>query len=402
VKDRGARSSLAGRLLGGGEPFRLFFPAGLLASLVGAALWPLHFAGIGAVYPGPGHARIMLFSFFGAFVVGFLGTAGPRMLEAKPLRGWEVGLLLLGWLGAFASYATGRLGAGDAAVLATAAGAGAMAAARIRARRSLPPPTFGLVVLGLFAAVGGLALQMGAESGLVPGPATAYQAGKLWLQEGFLVLMILGVAPFFFPRFGGRGLPQGFWKEGPAWRRAAAGWAFLGAGYLALLSLEAIWPELGRMWRMGRVAIVVGYAWRRIPFRFPAASTGSLGRIVQVALLLGLAGLAVPVAYPEHGVAWFHLLGGGGYGLVTLSVGTWVCFGHAGRVELGLARSPLLWTATGLLLLSLATRVYAELDRAIWDSHVAYAGAAWAAGAALWAAKILPWAWEREKGGGGN
>jgi uncharacterized protein involved in response to NO len=63
----------------GTEPFRLFFPAGVLAGLLGVALWPLHFGGYVAFYPGQVHARLMAFGFFGAFILGFLGTALPRM-----------------------------------------------------------------------------------------------------------------------------------------------------------------------------------------------------------------------------------------------------------------------------------------------------------------------------------
>ena len=69
-----------------GEPFRFFFPVGVLAGLVGAALWPLHFGGTYAPYPALAHARIMAEGFLGGFAFGFLGTALPRMLSAPPLR----------------------------------------------------------------------------------------------------------------------------------------------------------------------------------------------------------------------------------------------------------------------------------------------------------------------------
>ena len=36
----------------GKEPFRLFFPAGVLAGIVGVALWPMHFGGVVSFYPG--------------------------------------------------------------------------------------------------------------------------------------------------------------------------------------------------------------------------------------------------------------------------------------------------------------------------------------------------------------
>src|SRR5688500_12363253 len=42
----------------GKEPFRIFFPAGVLAGIVGVALWPLHFSGWVSNYPGQAHVRL--------------------------------------------------------------------------------------------------------------------------------------------------------------------------------------------------------------------------------------------------------------------------------------------------------------------------------------------------------
>src|SRR5947209_1426077 len=59
------------------EPFRLFFPLAVLAGMAGAALWPMHFAGLVEFYPGQSHARVMTYGFFTGFFIGFLGTALP-------------------------------------------------------------------------------------------------------------------------------------------------------------------------------------------------------------------------------------------------------------------------------------------------------------------------------------
>src|SRR6266571_3757319 len=74
----------------GRETFRIFFPTGVLAGVAGVALWPLHFTNVLEFYPGLGHARIMACGLFGAFILGFLGTAMPRMLSAKPLHALQV------------------------------------------------------------------------------------------------------------------------------------------------------------------------------------------------------------------------------------------------------------------------------------------------------------------------
>ena len=74
----------------GSEPYRIFFLSGILFSIAGVLMWPLFHKGQLGFYPGVSHARVMIQAFAGAFVVGFLGTAGPRMLSAPRLKPWEL------------------------------------------------------------------------------------------------------------------------------------------------------------------------------------------------------------------------------------------------------------------------------------------------------------------------
>ena len=99
------------------EPFRVFFPLGILAAVVGVALWPLHLWGIVPWYPGQTHARLMANGFFGGFIIGFLGTAMPRMLSTKPLKSIETGLLAVLYLALVASYSFAATVLGDALML---------------------------------------------------------------------------------------------------------------------------------------------------------------------------------------------------------------------------------------------------------------------------------------------
>src|SRR6188474_752538 len=75
------------------EPYRVFFFSGAVWSIIGVSLWPLFYSQHLGFYPGVVHARLMIEAFGGAFVVGFLGTAGPRMATAPKLTPLE-----LGWL----------------------------------------------------------------------------------------------------------------------------------------------------------------------------------------------------------------------------------------------------------------------------------------------------------------
>src|SRR5437762_472111 len=76
------------------EPFRIFFPLGLTSGVIGLGLWPLFFWGVFSIYPGIIHARLMIEGFMAAFIIGFLGTAGPRLLSAAHLTAAELGTML--------------------------------------------------------------------------------------------------------------------------------------------------------------------------------------------------------------------------------------------------------------------------------------------------------------------
>ena len=45
------------------EPFRVFFPFGMLAAIAGVMMWPLLYAGKLGFYPGEAHSRVMIEGF---------------------------------------------------------------------------------------------------------------------------------------------------------------------------------------------------------------------------------------------------------------------------------------------------------------------------------------------------
>ena len=80
------------------EPFRVFFPLAVLMGVLGVCMWPLYSFGGISFYPGMNHSRVMTFGFFGGFMMGFLFTSLPRLLDAKPLRKGELLFVLLLYL----------------------------------------------------------------------------------------------------------------------------------------------------------------------------------------------------------------------------------------------------------------------------------------------------------------
>jgi len=131
------------------EPFRVFFPAGVLLGLIGVSLWPLFYSGIGIPYPNGAHARLMIEGFMASFIFGFLGTAGPRLTSAPRFSLFELAAIFTLVLLAAGLHISGADRAGDFCFLLCLIVFTGALAKRFRQRKDSPPPNFVLVGLGL-------------------------------------------------------------------------------------------------------------------------------------------------------------------------------------------------------------------------------------------------------------
>ena len=179
------------------EPFRIFFPIGALLALLGVLLWPLYYAGALAEYPSIPHARLMIEGFMASFIIGFLGTAGPRITSAPHFTRMEVVVLVTLDLFAAGLHVGGSHRAADflfAFALATFA---FILGKRFAQRADSPPPNFVLVALGLLNGVIGALLLALYQDELYAAP---YRIGASLLEQGFVLLPILGVGPYLLAR----------------------------------------------------------------------------------------------------------------------------------------------------------------------------------------------------------
>ena len=180
------------------EPFRAFFPLGFSIAVVGVLLWPLFFWQVIPTYPGIMHARLMTEGFMSCFIFGFLGTAGPRVLSARHFSRGEVLRLVALIVAATAAHLVSRHAAGDALFLLALLLFARSLARRFLAREDSPPPNFALVGLGLLNGVVGAALVAFCET--TNRYPDLYRLGSSLLNVGFVLLPVLGVAPFFLRR----------------------------------------------------------------------------------------------------------------------------------------------------------------------------------------------------------
>lgn len=371
------------------EPYRLFFALGTAAGVVGVLLWPLHFMGWVSFYPGLAHAHLMGHAFFGAYIVGFLGTAFPRLLSVFHLTFVELFLLLGLHIGLLAAYSVDAVRIGDTLFAVELSLFVCALAVRFTRRKDLPPPAFVMVGSGMLCGLAGATL---AASNL--DPERFYELvslQKLLSYQGFILLPILGVSGFLIPRFFGMPSRDDFPEmvhPTPEWKRRA--WMAAGVALAIVISffLEAWgWVRPGPFVRFLVAAV---FCVVELPLFRALQVRNSFAWTLRLAFLFLLSGLALVALFPGYRVGLLHMTLAGGFGLITFTVGTRVVFGHSGHLES--LKGPNWWFLVVVICMSLGflTRISGDLWPATMQSHYTYGAILWTGGVVLWLLKIVP------------
>ncbi|MBC2593038.1 NnrS family protein [Ruficoccus amylovorans] len=379
------------RLVAEGEPYRLLFAVGTLLGVFGVSLWPAYAWGLVDGYPGQTHARIMIEGFLSCFVVGFLGTAFPRLLEVRRFS-LEESLTWAGiFTGASACHVMGKHLWGDYVfTLGMTLLLGSLWV-RFRSRRDTPPPGFVLVLLGMLCALSGGATLVVQQLAPDRVGAVTVLFFKTALNQGYLLLPVMGIGAFLIPRFFGLPNRQDF----PESLKLPRGWIpralfALLCGGLVLTSfyLEAIGEQ-----RFGfglRAFAVVLYFYRELPLHQAKFNQGALALAMRVALFSIPLGYAAMALWPARQAALIHVVFISGFSLLTFTVATRVALGHSGRSHLFKARLVPVYLLGGLLVLAMTTRVSADWLPLSRMNHIGYAAIVWMVGVGIWLCRFGP------------
>lgn len=369
------------------EPFRLFFPLGIIASIIGVLMWPAVFHGWIDFYPLEAHSRMMVLGFGGSFITGFLGTAGPRLLGNRP---WSVPEFLI--LVALALATIVFLTIDKIVIADRFAGAwmlsvlGFLMIRVFRGRNDIPPPGLPLAALGLAGAgISAILLSFHATLGTT-GELTIFL--RLLLFQGLLWLPILGVAPYLLPRFFGKKSPHSFEDSGTipeGWMRPFVESCIAGLLLLASFALEA-WGQ-GRSGMILRILVVAVHLTRSVPGLVSFSKVNALSLALRWVLPCSVLGWALGVVFPHLRVGTLHMMFIAGAGLLMICVATRVFLGHNERHDLLL--SPMRWfhLVWGLLLFTAGTRLTSEFIAKVRLTHFTYA-------ATLWVVILILWWWK--------
>ena len=180
------------------DPYRIFFPLGIVLGVMGVAIWPLYYFGVTANYSGRVHAFVQTDGFLYAFIAGFLLTAIPRFTgtDSPSLRTQYVLAAML-LLCAFA-FELWAFPVGNALFVAIHATVATLVIRRFRRRKHDPPETFSLIGLGMMAGALAAVVDFGVASSAIP--PSLDLLGRRLLSEGMVLLLVLGVGGFLDPR----------------------------------------------------------------------------------------------------------------------------------------------------------------------------------------------------------
>lgn len=362
------------------EPFRVFFVLGVLWSVAGVLLWPLWHLGRLTFYPGLVHARLMIECFGGALVAGFLGTAGPKLVSAPRLRGGEFPAMVMALMACGLAHLGLAMRLGDSCFLLLLGLLSASLLLRwLRFRSESPPPQMVLALTGLLCGMAGTLMWLWPA---LTGSSAAFRLAGLLVHEGFLLLPVLGVGSFLFPRMLG-GVSTEPIAPG-ARRRSLVRAMAVAAAVVGSFAWEAR-GHAGSASLLRAVAAGAYLGWE-VPWRRQrgAAPRGTLARGLCWALACGWTGTVVAGWFPAWRIGLSHLLYIGGFGLLMLIMASRVLCGHSGPPSAFSRRGRLPQVFVSAALLAAATRASADIWPRIARSHHIYAAILWTLVAILW------------------
>lgn len=380
-----------------GEPYRVFFPLALLAGVCGVLLWPLFYASqiswipnqlqLG-FYPNLAHSHLMIEGFVGGFAIGFVGTAGPKLLSSRPLHPAQLLTLLALHLTLCGFHLIGQTQAGDIGFAAMILVLLTSLLSRVRSAKQFPPP--GLLLAGLGLLAGALGALWMALVGL-QGDIHFYAFSQRLLYQGVILLPLMGIGGYIFPMI----LGTTNHHASLSGSRATRAWKFKAAEALTLgcLTLGTYWVEVhGNRPAMSLVRLLLCGFWltKECGWLQRDRAKGIMPFALRCGILSLLAGMLAVGITDRHSIALDHSLYIGGFGLITMIVATRVIYGHSGQGE-KFQRwiKPLGWTC-GLLLFTMLTRVSADFMPHIMLSHHVYAALLWVVVSAIWGIALLP------------
>lgn len=370
------------------EPYRLFFPLGIVFGMVGVGHWLFYSLGLQGHYSSLTHASIQMQGYILCFVFGFLMTSIPRFSGTPHATGIEILAVLVSLLGVmvFSSFQMWRLA--GVAFLGVMVVLLAFAGRRFGKRRGeggSPPLEFIWIFFAMILALTGSLFRISSQ---------LYPFSKPMLEQGFILPIVLGVGGFLAPRLMGLYRPtvevvcEGLEGMGKSKCKLRYFHLLFGCALVFSFFLEGMgWKSFA--YGLRAVVVTVVMAWTRA-WPLKPRSRDFYILLLWISMGMVVCGYWGTFIFPTFRIEMLHLVFLGGFSLMTFAIATMVVLSHAGEaMEL---RKPL-WILKVVLvsvLLSLVLRITARFFLGMYFYFVGGASVVWLVGALLWLCFILP------------
>lgn len=367
------------------EPYRIFFPLGILAGTIGASHWLLYSHGWIPRYSGLFHSSVQMKSYMFCFIIGFLLTSMPRFSGAPHATAWEFGSFLFIVLANLYFLIMENWVASEFCFTALLILLARFAMVRfMRKGNHLKPPTeFVWIPMAVLHGLAGSVLVLLSQFEI--GPSWLGKTGKTMSEQGFLIAIVVGVGGFLAPRlmgtftlikssqvqkkriylhlFAGFVLFASFWFEGLNWMRTAYFLRALVVSVELFLSRALPKPPL----------VSAFFAW-----------------ILWISMWMVFTGSWAVVFLMSQRTAILHVIFIGGYALMTFAIGTMVTLSHGG--ETPRLQKPLwiLWIVMIGMFFAVIFRIVSSYFPARFFDLLGIAASFWLAAGLSWFAFVLP------------
>jgi uncharacterized protein involved in response to NO len=361
------------------EPFRLFFPLGLLFGWFGVSHWIMYATGVASSYSGTMHANLQLECFEIAFAAGFLFTAIPKRTGGPPASIVTLLLAVVGLLTSAIANLEGRPAFATWGYLLALLTIVGFAVRRFSGARAIasrrPPASFVLVPIGFLSGIAGGIIT----TDLFDPPLWVLSIGFDLIRQGVFFCLIVGIGGLVVPLVLGYAPPADVTKKSAPRiiMLALVGVSIVGTIILQhAFELEWMLTARGLLVLFGLLAEARIFRWPKLP--------GLQRRIALVAIWCVPLGAILGGLFPDYRIALLHITFVAGFGLLTFAIGAHVVLSHTDREGLrDRARWPVV-VYTFMMLLAAATRVSADLLPDTYFHHLAYASTVWIAGTFAW------------------
>jgi len=327
------------------EPYRIFFPLGILIGILGVGHWGFYAAGWIPAYSGLFHSLMQMHGYMACFILGFLMTAMPRFSSTPHATGKELVSVLLLML-ALVGFLFAQLWIlAETTFMVLLLAFTRFAVVRIAKRNSKqgPPSEFVWIPIAILHGLVGNLILILFQSGFIP--AWFGDIGEDMATQGFVLAIVSGIGGFMAPRLMGLFQPPpveacdccAVKKANEEKKRRTL--VHLALGGLLFLSF---WFETEAFERLShglRALAVTGvFLWTRSLPRFPR-SNAFYAKLIWISLWMTALGLWLTAFFPAYEKTTLHFTFLGGFSLMTFAVATMVVLTHAG--EAGRLQKPI-------------------------------------------------------------